>query len=184
MANLNTKNLKGYRPNIYEINSDNSCRYVLGISGKSPLYVIGVNPSTANDKIPDQTIRKVIGFANRNGFDSFIMFNLYPKRTPYPNELEFEFDEKNHIENLEKIIFNISTSKSVTILAAWGESIEIRNYLKKCLIDLTNCLQDYKVKWVKIGEMTKSGHPRHPSRPSYSELLSEFDISSYLMKIK
>ena len=57
-----------YNPDIYHRNTNNSCRYALGISGKNPLFVVGLNPSTADDQKPDQTIKKVMGFAQRNGF--------------------------------------------------------------------------------------------------------------------
>lgn len=50
-----------YKITHYKINSNNTCRFVLGSSGQKPLFVIGLNPSTADDKKPDRTIRRVIG---------------------------------------------------------------------------------------------------------------------------
>lgn len=64
--------------NIKMIGNTGRLRYVLSKPGKNVLFVIGVNPSTANEEKPDPTMRKVIGFAEVNGFDGFVMLNLYP----------------------------------------------------------------------------------------------------------
>lgn len=64
------------------------------ISQKKTFFVIGLNPSTACDKTPDNTIRKVMGLAEYNGYTSFIMLNLYPKRDTYPDDLPDEADKK------------------------------------------------------------------------------------------
>jgi len=93
----------GYLPTIYVNNNDNSCRFALGTEGTKPLIVIGINPSTADDKNPDKTINRVMGFAEGNGFDSFIMLNLYPQRTPYPSDLHSNLDLGIHNQNLKTI---------------------------------------------------------------------------------
>ena len=46
--------------------------------GNNPLVVIGVNPSTATNKKLDFTVTKVMEYAERNDFDSFIILNVYP----------------------------------------------------------------------------------------------------------
>ena len=56
-------------------------RYVLASRCVKTLVVIGVNPSTANEKYPDPTVRKVIGFAKLNNYDGFVMLNLYAQRS-------------------------------------------------------------------------------------------------------
>jgi hypothetical protein len=55
-------------------------RYVLASRCVKPLVVIGVNPSTANEKYPDPTVRKVMGFAELNNYDGFVVLNLQPLR--------------------------------------------------------------------------------------------------------
>ena len=35
---------------------------------------------------------------------------------------------------------------------------------------------------MKIGELTMSGHPRHPSRAAYNNPINEFDIIQYIEK--
>ena len=51
-------------------------RYVLASRCVKTLVVIGVNPSTANEKYPDPTVRKVIEFAKLNNYDGFVVLNL------------------------------------------------------------------------------------------------------------
>ena len=64
-----------YDIKIYSNGPDNKSRFTLGTTGKNPLCVIGLNPSTADETTPDLTIKKVMIFAEQSGFDSFIMFN-------------------------------------------------------------------------------------------------------------
>ncbi len=172
-----------YDITIYEPTKTNSqFRFTLGTEGSKPLFVIGLNPSIANDKDPDPTMRKVLGFASRHGCDSFVMFNLYPQRTTDPNKLHKILDDKLHNENISHIMNILNKYKDISILAAWGETIRERDYFKKCISDIYNKTKSKKVAWLKIGEFTKSGHPRHPSRAAYNEL-TKFDIDNYLTTI-
>lgn len=170
-----------YDIKIYETNSDNSCRFTLGTIGAKPLFIIGLNPSTADDKKPDLTITKVIGFAEQNEYDSFVMLNLYPQRTPYPNDLPETLNEKLYNENLAHILKVLGKYSAVSILAAWGETISVRPYFKTCLSDIYAKAKDLKANWLQIG-LTKSGHPRHPSRAPYGKL-ENFDVEAYLQTI-
>jgi len=58
------------------IGDERTHRYVLASRCTKPLAVIGVNPSTANEKYPDPTVRKVIGFAKLNNYVGFVVLNL------------------------------------------------------------------------------------------------------------
>ena len=53
-------------------------RYVLGQPGDKNILVFGVNPSTAVAGKDDPTIRKVRSISQHDGFDGWIMVNLYP----------------------------------------------------------------------------------------------------------
>lgn len=63
-------------------------RYILGTRGQKPLICIGINPSTAAPDNLDNTLKSVQRIASCNGFDSFIMFNLYPQRATNPDDME------------------------------------------------------------------------------------------------
>jgi len=158
-------------------------RFTLGTRGTKPLFVIGLNPSTADDKKPDPTITKVMGFTTRYSCDSFVMLNLYAQRTPNPDKLHSTFDDNLHRENISHILTTLEKHNQVSILASWGETITVRNYLKKCLADIISATKNKNVNWLKIGELTQSGHPRHPSRAAYLGL-TDFDIEKYLITLK
>ena len=63
--------------NVKMVGDNDKARYVLRKDGERPLIVVGLNPSTANEAKADATMARVMGIAERNGFDSFIMLNLY-----------------------------------------------------------------------------------------------------------
>lgn len=170
-----------YDIKIYERNTDNSGRYALGTIGTKPLFVIGLNPSTADDKKPDPTITKVIGFAEQNGYDSFVMLNLYAQRATDPKNLDGTLDSKLHSENLAHILKALEKHSSVSILAAWSEKVSVRPYFKTCISDIYAKAKSVNANWLQIG-LTKSGHPRHPSRAPYGKL-EKFDVEAYLQKI-
>ncbi len=173
-----------YQPTIYVNNKENTCRYALGTEGKKPLIVIGINPSTADDKNTDRTIKKVMGFAEGNGYDSFIMLNLYPQRTPYPSDLHLSIDNNIHNQNLKNISDILEKHSDATILAAWSERIIVRDYLKVCLKEIFETTKKFNINWIILGELTKSGHPRHPLYTSYALSLNNFDVESYIGKLK
>lgn len=170
-----------YDISIYDHSADNLSRFALGTNGTKPLFVIGLNPSTADDKKSDLTISKVIGFANRHGCDSFVMFNLYPQRATYPDKLPATVDSNLHNENISHILTALQDRDNISILAAWGETITVRQFFKKCLADIFAQTKNKNVKWLTIG-LTKSGHPRHPSRAGYCTL-TDFNIENYLTTI-
>ncbi|MDR2027681.1 MAG: DUF1643 domain-containing protein [Prevotellaceae bacterium] len=172
-----------YNIDIYRNSEDNSLRYVLGKKGSNPLVVLGLNPSTADDKTPDQTITRVMGFAEGTKHDGFVMINLYPLRATNPDNLPKEFNIEHHRANLEAIDAALNGYQEIDVLVAFGSGGITRSYLKDCLKDIVALIGKRKVNWYKIGELTKYGHPRHPSRAAY-EALTSFDIEEYMKKLK
>jgi len=126
----------------------------------------------------------MMGFASRYHFDGFIMLNLYPKRTPYPNKLPLRIDRQLADLNRQLIEDLLVEHPEGSLLAAWGSIIELRPYLKTQLQLIQQLTNTHHSKWLKIGELTKSGHPRHPSRAAYAEGLNDFDIKAYLEKMQ
>lgn len=168
-----------YNPDIYIHNSDNTCRFILGQNSSNPLIVIGVNPSTADDKQADATMRRVLGYARRNNFDGFFMINVYPIRSTNPRNLPCDIDYEVHKQNLRYIRNLFQKYSEATILVAFGNPINERKYLKMCFHDIVMQSQQFKLKWKQIGDLTVSGNPRHPSRGTYQPL-KDFDLTKYL----
>jgi hypothetical protein len=167
---------------IYERSADNSARFVLGTVGENPLVCVGVNPSTAAPGEPDLTVSKLMGFASRNGFDSWVMLNLYPQRSTDPKGMDLEYSPELQAKN-ERHIADLIGGRPLTLLAAWGELIKIRPYLPRMLEGIVSVADASACGWVVIGDLLKSGHPRHPSRAAYSWPLQSFDVEGYLRTV-
>lgn len=174
-----------YDIDIYPASNNDLERYILGKSGQRPLIVIGLNPSIASDKTPDMTMKKIIGFAEQNQHDSFIMINLYPQRTTYPSNLHETLNSNLHKKNIDHVVELFKNYSNAVILAAWGSNILIRPFLKNCLSEIVSSTSSLETRWLKIGDLTKDGHghPRHPSRVSYEVGLTDFDIEDYQSKL-
>ena len=164
-----------YAPNFY-------CdyRYILGTRGKNPLICIGINPSTAEPGNLDNTLKSVERIALGNGFDSFLMFNVYAQRATNPDAMERVCNPALHRENLEAFRYVLSISEKPAVWAAWGAIIEKRGYLADCLRDMLTAGQAYGAKWYCAGAITKKGHPHHPLYLRKDEKLKDFDIEGYL----
>ena len=146
-----------YAPNFYS-----EYRYILGTRGKNPLICIGINPSTAQPGDLDNTLKSVNRIALHNGFDSFIMFNVYAQRATDPDALEKTCNLQLHKENLEAFRYVLSISQKPAVWAAWGTIIEKRNYLPQCLLDMIRVGEEYGAQWYCAGKCSKKGHPHHP----------------------
>ena len=167
------------RFDIYARNHDNSARFLLGTEGKKKLFVMGVNPSTADARHADHTIRKIEGFIRRAGFDGFVMANIYPARATNPHLLDLQANQHLIDQNITQIITQLQQVESPLIWAAWGNTIEKRAYLFPCLEHLKNAIRPYHPKWLQCGSLTRRNHPRHPSRLSYDMPFQEFEIDRY-----
>lgn len=164
-----------YAPNFYS-----EYRYILGTRGKNPLICIGINPSTAEPGNLDNTLKSVERIALGNGFDSFIMFNVYAQRATSPDHMEKECNLLLHRENLEAFRYVLSISDRPAVWAAWGAIIEKRKYLPECVRDMLEAGKAYGASWYCAGAITKKGHPHHPLYLRKDEKLKPFDVSTYL----
>ena len=167
-----------YAPNFY-------CdyRYILGTRGKKPLICIGINPSTAQPGALDNTLKSVERISLGNGFDSFLMFNVYAQRATDPNAMERRCNPELHRQNMEAFRYVLSISENPTIWAAWGSVIEKRAYLKDCLVDILQIGGEYGANWYCAGKRTKKGHPHHPLYLKKDEKLKAFEMESYLKSL-
>lgn len=167
---------------ILMIGDDVKARFCLERPGTKQLIVIGTNPSIANSMQKDNTMECVTWIAQNNGFDGFIMLNLYPQRSTNPDKLDKELNTELHEENLKHIRTLFNDKSSPVILLAFGNLINKRNYLKQCFIDIVSVIQPSNPLWMQLGELTKIGNPRHPLYHTNDKLL-DFDMASYLKRI-
>lgn len=167
-----------YAPSFYS-----EYRYILGTRGKNPLICIGINPSTAKPEDLDNTLKSVERIALGNGFDSFIMFNVYAQRATDPNAMERSCNMTLHRENMKAFAYALSISPSPTVWAAWGTIIEKRPYLSECLQDMVELGVQHSCRWCCAGAVSKKGHPHHPLYLRKDEKLKPFDIETYIARI-
>lgn len=179
----------GYDPErwLYVPDSYYDYRYILGTKGQNPLICIGINPSTAAPDALDNTLKSVSRIAQGNGFDSFIMFNVYAQRATNPDDMDKVPNIKLHEENMKAfryILSNVGEGIRPTVWAAWGTIIEKRPYLRDCLCDMLEIGERYNAHWVSVGKCSKKGHPHHPLYLKSDAKTEDFDISSYLEVIR
>ena len=167
-----------YAPNFYS-----EYRYILGTRGEKPLICIGINPSTARPDALDNTLKSVERIALGNGYDSFLMFNVYAQRATDPDAMERVCNPMLHKENMAAFRYVLSLSKAPAVWAAWGAVIEKRGYLSQCVRDMLAIGKEYGAQWYCAGAVTKKGHPHHPLYLRKDEKLRPFDVETYLGSI-
>jgi len=175
---------------------DSEKRYAIGKKGKRNLLCVGINPNTADMDGLDPTSRNVEKIALNNGYDGWILVNLYPKRTKTVSLLEIEPDKKLFWENLNliKTIVRKNQFGFDKVWLAWGNDIDSFNqiYLKESAYHLFKMLAEFELDYVSAGT-NLSGNPTHPSPQAIAQKfreksqdvkLTEFNFKSYASKIK
>ena len=164
---------------VYETNDDNSARFVLGQIfndvGKT-LLCFGINPSTACPMCIDNTIRKIISICANNGYDNWIMLNIYPQRATNPDSIHLQCDENLTAQNMLHIKSIVEKYTDSDVLLAYGNLITKRKYLKKCLDEILNELVTKRDKKLKVIKITKKGNPVHPLYQPNSVRLCDYKI--------
>ena len=97
---------------------------------KNKILYIMLNPSFADDKDDDPTIRRLINFTKKFNSGGFLVGNIFTTITPNPKELDKSkgMSDKN-FEELIKLI-----NKVDQIVYAWGSSVEEPQLLKKLVL--------------------------------------------------
>lgn len=167
---------------LYVPNTYSEYRYILGTRGEKPLICVGINPSTAAPDALDPTLQSAQRIALANGYDSFLMFNVYAQRATRPDDMEPACNTLLHEENRKAFRYLLSLSEAPAVWAAWGNIIEKRAYLMDCMRDFAADGQAVGAKWYTAGPPLKSGHPHHPLYLRKDTKLLEFDIAAYVRR--
>jgi hypothetical protein len=118
--------------------------------GKGRALFIGLNPSTADHRKDDPTIRRCVGFAKSWGFEAMEIVNLFAFRATYPTDLKQALKPIGPANNswISKAI-----GRSDLAIACWGNDGDFLNrdkYLLKRYPNL-HCL--------KINSSQQPAHP-------------------------
>lgn len=117
---------------------------------KPLVLFIGLNPSTADERENDPTIRRCIDYARRWGFGGLYMANLFAYCASYPNVLKAAEDPVG--PDNDRWIPELA-SEAALVVAVWGNDGRFKNRsvrIRKMLPDM-QCLR-----------MNKGGEPAHP----------------------
>lgn len=165
---------------LYVPNTYSEYRYILGTRGQKPLICVGINPSTAAPDALDPTLQSAQRIALNNGYDSFLMFNVYAQRATSPDDMEPECNPELHRENMRAFAYALSLNPRPVVWAAWGTIIEKRPYLWTCLEDMIALGREYGAQWVTCGRRSKAGHPHHPLYLRADAQAEPFDVEEYV----
>lgn len=165
-----------YVPDTYD-----EYRYILGTRGQKPLICVGINPSTAAPDALDPTLKSAERIALANGYDSFLMFNVYAQRATRPDDMERTCNAWLHAENMKAFAYLLDLcGDSPAVWAAWGAIIEKRDYLRDCVRDMCGIAQNKGAVWYHAGPLSVKGHPHHPLYLKSNTPLESFDTLAYL----
>lgn len=115
---------------------------------KPLVMFIGLNPSTANEDTPDNTIKRVRAIANQLGYGGFYMMNLFTYVSTDPAKLD---KDKGNLSVSDNWLFRIG-SKCKTIVFAWGNfKVHGRDKEIKAM---------FPRRWAL--RLNKNGSPMHP----------------------
>ena len=128
-------------------------------------------------------MKSVERIALANGYDSFIMFNVYAQRATNPDDMERECNHLLHEENMKAFEYILGLSESPSIWAAWGNIIEKRPYLPDCVRSMIELGKQHQATWYSAGKISKKGHPHHPLYLKKDTPLDLFDIDNYISSL-
>ena len=121
------------------------------VGGEGYAMFIGLNPSTADEKSDDPTIRRCVAFAKAWGYTALCMTNIFSFRATDPRDMMIQADPVGPDNN--KYLLEMSKEAGV-IVAAWGTNgthkgrgAEVISMIERPL----HCLG-----------LTKQGYPAHP----------------------
>jgi hypothetical protein len=123
-----------------------------------PMSIVMLNPSTADAEIDDRTICRCISFAQREGYGSIHVSNLFAYRATKPEEMKSATDPVGPDNNgTLEVLLRQAKNCSVPVLCAWGAH---GSYLDRDQWFI-NLARKMGTDLVHLG-LTKMGHPKHP----------------------
>ena len=117
---------------------------------------IMLNPSTADGRVDDPTIRRCVGFAKRWKCGTLRVANLFALRSTSPGAL-YESNDPIGPKNDEAILAAARAATNVTI-AAWG----VHGVHLDRGDEVRRLLRSWKIRLYHLGLSVTTGQPRHP----------------------
>lgn len=131
------------------------------------LMFIGLNPSTADDKLDDPTIRRCINFTKGFGYGGFYMLNLFAYRATEPKEMKKQLYPTSEpaFPELNDFYLKKIGETSAKVVFCWGAGGNHLNRDKSVIKMFPEafCLSK-----------TKQNHPGHPLYLKCDSILSPY----------
>ena len=121
------------------------------------LNFICLNPSTADSKTDDATVRRLAAFAQRWGFGGFCVTNLFAYRATDPRGLRAASDPVG--PDNDQWLSTVASEAS-TIVVAWGAVRQRERALSVLMLLDSICAQS--ATGLCCLSLTKDGQPGHP----------------------
>lgn len=157
---------EGYKATIWHPDPPHADhRFVLGndscgLTGKSPLVALCMNPSYASEEVSDKTINRLIQASRDHEYGGWIMLNLYPERATHSADLT-GYDSALSDENCSVIEQVLAKYQTKEILGAWGGNL--KPTIRRAKLDVLARLKYLGVKVFTWDPLTADGNPRHPT---------------------
>lgn len=153
------------------LSKDGRLRWVLERrwgNGKPACWVM-LNPSTADHRVDDPTIREVIRFTRLWGYDAAVVVNLYPFRTSSPAECRRWADWENggpdwHVRDVIHeggVLIGRKAREAALVIAAWGAAPWARDWAEYVVGDVITA-GDIPCPAVYCLGKNRDGSPKHP----------------------
>ena len=132
-----------------KLSNDKKERYTLSREwdlSKGKILYIMFNPSVADDKKDDPTIRRLINFTKKFNYGGFFVGNIFSLISSYPKQIDRSsgISQKN-LKEIKKLI-----NKSEKVVYAWGNSTPEPNFLMELVLN------------PKCFGKNLDGSPKHP----------------------
>jgi len=137
-----------------------------------PVCWIMLNPSTADHRKDDPTIKRIIGFTQRWGYGGLIVVNLYPYRSPSPRDCmewagaflgdDQPFDPyvRDACHENTNYVTNAAAEADL-IITAWGAGNQFPMWEDNVLESICEDADIDYSQFMCLGK-TKGGDPKHP----------------------
>jgi hypothetical protein len=131
------------------------------------LCPIGVNPSKADEKENDPTIRREIGFGERNGFGGLFKLNVGAYRATDPRDWRKAIDPIGPENTVGHLKAYIALFRPEKVVVCWGKN---GNF---CKPHCERIIREILGLWC-FGK-NPDGTPRHPLMLPYSTQIERFN---------
>ena len=149
--------------------------------GSGTLVFIGLNPSAADGRRDDPTLRRLIGFGRGWGYNELVVLNLFARISPSPAVLRRVKDPigvSNDLE-LKGWCGRWASQSSIDLWCGWGGSGACRGRDQQVLAWL-DCFWEQRQRRHPSASppfcigLTRTGQPRHPLYASADLTLRPF----------